>query len=80
MIFIQGDGMGIAHREFIRLATKGHDGELAMDSLRYSGWTHTDPADPEEAVTDSAAAATAFGVKTQNTAVHDAVLAAMGGR
>jgi alkaline phosphatase len=51
-----------------------------MDSLRYAGWTHTDPADPEEAVTDSAAAATAFGVKTQNTAVHDAVLAAMGGR
>jgi alkaline phosphatase len=71
VIFIQGDGMGIAHREFIRLATKGHDGELAMDSLRYAGWTHTDPADPEEAVTDSAAAATAFasGVKTFNGAV-----------
>jgi alkaline phosphatase len=71
VIFIQGDGMGIAHREFIRLATKGRHGELAMDSLRYSGWTHTDPADPEQAVTDSAAAATAFasGVKTVNGAV-----------
>jgi alkaline phosphatase len=71
VIFIQGDGMGIAHREFIRLATKGHDGELAMDSLRYSGWTHTDPDDPEQAVTDSAAAATALasGVKTYNGAV-----------
>jgi alkaline phosphatase len=71
VIFIQGDGMGIAHREFIRLATKGHRGELAMDSLRYAGWTHTDPADPEQAVTDSAAAATALasGVKTFNGAV-----------
>jgi alkaline phosphatase len=71
VIFIQGDGMGIAHREFIRLATTGHRGELAMNSLRYAGWTHTDPADPEQAVTDSAAAATAFasGVKTYNGAV-----------
>jgi alkaline phosphatase len=71
VIFIQGDGMGIAHREFIRLATKGHSGELNMDSLRYAGWTHTDPADPDDTVTDSAAAATAFasGVKTYNGAV-----------
>jgi alkaline phosphatase len=71
VIVIQGDGMGVAHREFIRLATKGHDGELAMDSLRYSGWVHTDPADPAQAVTDSAAAATAYasGVTTYNGAV-----------
>lgn len=71
VIFIQGDGMGIAHREFIRLATKGHSGELNMDSLRYAGWTHTDPDDPDDTVTDSAAAATAFasGVKTYNGAV-----------
>lgn len=71
-IFIQGGGMGIAHREFIRLATRGRaGGELAMDSLRYSGWTHTDPADPATVVTDSAAAATSFasGVKTYNGAV-----------
>ena len=71
VIFIQGDGMGIAHRELIRLATKGKDGGLTMDGLRYSGWTSTDSADPEEAVTDSAAGATAFasGVRTFNGGV-----------
>jgi alkaline phosphatase len=71
VIFIQGDGMGIAHRELIRLATKGKDGRLTMDGLRYSGWTSTDSADPEEAVTDSAAGATAFasGVRTFNGGV-----------
>ncbi|MFD1507305.1 alkaline phosphatase [Georgenia yuyongxinii] len=71
VIFIQGDGMGIAHRELIRLATLGKDGQLAMDSLRFAGWTHTDSVDPEEAVTDSAAGATAFatGVRTYNGAI-----------
>jgi alkaline phosphatase len=71
VIFIQGDGMGIAHREVIRLATRGKNGSLAMDSLRYAGWTHTDSVDPEEAVTDSAAGATAFasGVRTFNGGV-----------
>ena len=71
VIFIQGDGMGIAHRELIRLATKGQNGELAMNTMRYAGLVHTDSADPEEAVTDSAAAATAYasGVKTYNGAV-----------
>ncbi len=71
VIFIQGDGMGLSHREAIRLATVGKDGELAMDSLEYAGWTTTDSADPEEAVTDSAAGATAFasGVRTYNGAV-----------
>ena len=71
VIFIQGDGMGISHRELIRLSTKGKDGRLAMDGLRYSGWTSTDSADPEEAVTDSAAGATAFasGVRTFNGGV-----------
>ncbi len=71
VIFIQGDGMGIAHRELIRLATKGRDGELAMNKLRFSGFVHTDPADSEEAVTDSAAAATAYstGVRTYNGAI-----------
>jgi alkaline phosphatase len=34
VIFIQGDGMGIAHRELIRLATKGQNGELAMNKSR----------------------------------------------
>ncbi|WP_083259668.1 alkaline phosphatase [Cellulosimicrobium cellulans] len=71
VIFIQGDGLGMSHREVIRLATVGKDGQLAMDSLEHAGWTTTDSADPEEAVTDSAAGATAFasGVRTYNGAV-----------
>lgn len=71
VIFIQGDGMGIAHRELIRLATKGQNGELAMNTMRYAGLVHTDSADTDEAVTDSAAAATSYasGVKTYNGAV-----------
>lgn len=71
VIVLQGDGMGIAHRELIRLATVGQNRELAMDRLEVSGWVHTDPADPTETVTDSAAAATAYatGVRTYNGAV-----------
>jgi len=71
VIVLQGDGMGIAHRELIRLATVGQDAELNMDRLEVAGWVHTDPADPMETVTDSAAAATAFatGVRTYNGAV-----------
>jgi len=71
VIFIQGDGLGLSHRELIRLATVGKDGQLAMDSLEFAGWTYTDSADPEDAVTDSAAGATAFasGVRTYNGAV-----------
>ena len=42
-----------------------------MNRLDHAGLVHTDPADPKQAVTDSAAAATAFstGVKTFNGAV-----------
>ena len=71
VIFIVGDGMGIAHRELIRLATVGRDGELEMDQMPHHGWAHTDPADPEEVVTDSAAGATAFstGVHSYNGAI-----------
>ena len=71
VIFIQGDGMGIAHRELIRLATKGQNGELAMNQMAYTGFVHTDSADLEEAVTDSAAAATAYstGVRSYNGAI-----------
>jgi alkaline phosphatase len=71
VIFLHGDGMGVSHRELIRLATKGRDGQLAMNELRYAGLSSTDPDDPEEAVTDSAAGATAFasGVRTFNGAV-----------
>ena len=71
VIFIQGDGMGIAHRELIRLATVGQDDDLAMNKLDYAGLVQTDSADPDEAVTDSAAAATAYstGVRTFNGAI-----------
>ena len=71
VIFIQGDGMGIAHRELIRLATVGQDDDLAMNKMDYAGLVQTDSADPDEAVTDSAAAATAYstGVRTFNGAI-----------
>ncbi|MCC2333520.1 alkaline phosphatase [Cellulomonas wangsupingiae] len=71
VVLLVGDGLGIGARDAIRLATVGHDGTLAMDQLRYAGWTRTDSADPDEAVTDSAASATAFatGVRTYNGAV-----------
>jgi alkaline phosphatase len=70
VLFI-GDGMGAAHRTFFRQALKGRAGRLAMDSLPVAGLQHTDPKDPEEPVTDSAAAGTAIatGVKTVNGAV-----------
>ena len=73
VIVLQGDGMGTAQRNLIRLVTVGNkEGQdLAMNRLDHGGLVHTDPADPEEAVTDSAAAATAFstGVKTFNGAI-----------
>ena len=71
VILMVGDGLSIAARDATRLVTVGRDGKLAMDSLDYAGWTYTDSADPDEAVTDSAAAATAFatGVRTLNGSV-----------
>lgn len=71
VIFIQGDGMGIAHRELIRLALKGQGGELTMNKMQYTGLVHTESADKKEAVTDSAAAATAYatGVRSYNGAI-----------
>jgi alkaline phosphatase len=71
VIFLHGDGMGPSQRELIRIATTGKDGRLQMDRLRYGGMVHTDSADPEEAVTDSAAGATAYasGVRTYNGAI-----------
>ena len=73
VIVLQGDGMGTAQRDLIRLVTAGNTPgkELVMNRLDHAGLVHTDPADPKQAVTDSAAAATAFstGVKTFNGAV-----------
>ena len=65
--------MATAQRDLIRLVAAGNKpgDELVMNRLQHAGLVHTDPADPEEAVTDSAAAATAFatGVKTFNGAI-----------
>ena len=73
VIVLQGDGMATAQRDLIRLVTVGNKAgeDLEMNKLDHTGLVHTDPADPEEAVTDSAAAATAFstGVKTFNGAI-----------
>ena len=71
VIFLHGDGMGASARDLIRLATVGQDGDLMMNRLQYAGLSQTDPDDPDEPVTDSAAGATAFasGVRTFNGAV-----------
>ncbi|WP_326821052.1 alkaline phosphatase [Streptosporangium sp. NBC_01756] len=71
VIFINGDGMSAAHREAARLSLAGLDGQLNMDKLPVSGQLSTSPHDPKAAVTDSAAAATAWatGVKTYNGAI-----------
>jgi alkaline phosphatase len=71
VIFINGDGMSAAQREAGRLDQVGFDGELVMDTLGVTGLQTTDPRDPEDTVTDSAAGASAWatGVKTYNGAV-----------
>ncbi|GGO23952.1 alkaline phosphatase [Microbispora bryophytorum] len=71
VIFINGDGMSAAHREAARLSLAGLDGQLTMDKLPVSGQLSTSPHDPKTAITDSAAAATAWatGTKTYNGAI-----------
>lgn len=71
VIVFVGDGMGAAHRDAIRLATKGVNGELEMDDMPYSGMVHTNSDDKKSFITDSAAAATAIatGVKSYNGAI-----------
>ncbi|MET9240908.1 alkaline phosphatase [Nonomuraea sp. NPDC003709] len=71
VIFINGDGMAAAHREAARLYLAGLEGQLNMDRLPVSGQLTTSPRDPKTAITDSAAAATAWatGVKTYNGAI-----------
>jgi alkaline phosphatase len=71
VIFINGDGMSTAARTAGRLFLAGQDGQLQMDQLPYGGWLTTDPHDPQSAVTDSAAGATAWatGQKTYNGAI-----------
>jgi alkaline phosphatase len=64
---------GGRERDLTRLVTAGNTpgAELHMNRLEHAGLVRTDPADPDEAVTDSAAAATAFatGHKTFNGGV-----------
>ncbi len=60
VIFVNGDGMGAAHREAARLDQEGFDGQLAMDALPIAGLQTTDARDPEDTVTDSAASASAW--------------------
>jgi alkaline phosphatase len=71
VIFMVGDGMAAAHREAARLHLAGLTGRLAMDRLPYAGLMTNSPDDPEDTVTDSAAAASAWatGVATYNGAI-----------
>lgn len=71
VILLIGDGMGLAQRQAARLVGGESREALVMDTLPYAGLVSTGCADPEAAVTDSAAAATALatGVKTINGAV-----------
>jgi len=66
VILLIGDGMGEAQRTAARWQAVGEGGQLAMDAMDVSGWSHTGSAD--NPVTDSAAAGTALatGVKTNN--------------
>ena len=71
VIFVNGDGMGPAHREAARLALTGFDGRLVMDTLPVSGQLTTSADDPSTAITDSAAGATAWtiGRRTYNGSI-----------
>jgi alkaline phosphatase len=66
IILLIGDGMGAEHRKAARWALAGHNGQLAMDAMPVSGSLRT--ASANDAITDSAAAATAMatGTKTNN--------------
>lgn len=67
VIILSGDGMGIQQRTAIQYALYGLDERQPMDALPYTGFLDTISAGPE-AVTDSAAGATAWaiGEKTIN--------------
>ena len=71
IILFVGDGPGVAQRDAGALYELGVDGSLVMDTLPFAGLVETDSADPEDFVTDSAAAATSYaaGIKTYNGAI-----------
>ena len=60
VIILSGDGMGPQQRTAIQYYWYGLDERQPMDALPYSGFLDTIPGDPEYAVTDSAAGATAW--------------------
>ncbi|MBJ7386357.1 MAG: alkaline phosphatase [Mycolicibacterium sp.] len=60
VIILSGDGMGPQQRTAIQYFLYGLDERQPMDALPYSGFLDTIPGDPEYAVTDSAAGATAW--------------------
>jgi len=71
VILLIGDGMGFSEVTLARLALGKADAALAMDSMKYTAFVKTHPADSDKArgiVTDSAAASTAMatGHKTRN--------------
>lgn len=69
VIILSGDGMGIQQRTAIQYALYGLNKRQPMDALPHTGWLDTISAGPKaEAVTDSAAGATAWaiGKKTIN--------------
>lgn len=72
VIFVLGDGLGLAQRDAIQLSKVGPYGRLTMDRLPYQGVSNTNAEDPETFVTDSAAGATslATGVKTYNGSIN----------
>ncbi len=62
VIILSGDGMGPQQRTAIQYHLYGLDERQPMDALPYSGFLDTIPGDPEYAVTDSAAGATAWSI------------------
>lgn len=62
VIILSGDGMGPQQRTAIQYFLYGLDERQPMDGLPYSGFLDTIPGDPEYAVTDSAAGATAWAI------------------
>jgi alkaline phosphatase len=69
VVIVNGDGMGPAQRTFLQYVLYGPNGPTQpMDDFPVHGTLRTIPADPEQAVSDSAAGATAWaiGQKTIN--------------
>lgn len=73
VIFMMGDGMGQAHRDFGQLVTVGAYDRLTMDTRPVLGLQGTNSVTPDAGtlITDSAASATAFatGFKSYNGAI-----------